>query len=219
MKKKLFGTILAAALIVTQAVTAFAAGESKGGAMSVVGASAGKYDLVEISASSMPDLAAAAPDVVAKIEAVNSGAQTLQSIADLAPGLTDSLNGKTMLTRFFDLTPVNGGVQTADGKYQVVLSVPGLSAGVTEVGLLHYSTARSTWEIVTPDSVDYTNKELTAVFQDLSPVAVIAKTSGGANASVGTSPKTGTTYGWIAWLGAAVVLGATGSVVYRKARQ
>ena len=72
MKKKLFGTILAAALIVSQAVTAFAAGESKEGGMSLVGDSIGWYELVEATADSLPDLAASAPEVMAKIEAVNS---------------------------------------------------------------------------------------------------------------------------------------------------
>lgn len=218
MKKKLFGTILAAALIVSQAVTALAAGESKEGGMSLVGDSAGKYELVEATADSLPDLAASAPEVMAKIEAVNSGAETLQSVADLAPELADDLAGKVMLTKFFDLIPINGGVQTEDGKYRVNLSVPALSGNVSEVGLLHYSTSRNVWEIVEPEAVDYTNKEVTVVFEDLSPVAVIGKVSGGADASVGTSPKTGMTYGWAAWLGAAVVLGVTGTAVYRKAR-
>src|SRR5699024_11965877 len=39
------------------------------------------------TADSLPDLAASAPEVMAKIEAVNSGAETLQSVADLAPEL------------------------------------------------------------------------------------------------------------------------------------
>ena len=212
MKKKLFGTILAAALIVSQAVTAFAAGESKEGGMSLVGDSAGKYELVEATADSLPDLAASAPEVMAKIEAVNSGAETLQSVAD-------DLAGKVMLTKFFDLIPINGGVQTEDGKYRVNLSVPALSGNVSEVGLLHYSTSRNVWEIVEPEAVDYTNKEVTVIFEDLSPVAVIGKVSGGADASVGTSPKTGTTYSWAAWFGAAVVLGVTGTAVYRKTRR
>lgn len=219
MKKKLFGTILAAALIVSQAMTAFAAGESKSGEMSLVGDSVGRYELAEATAESLPDLAASAPEVMAKIEAVNSGAETLQSVADLAPELADELAGKVMLTKFFDLIPINGGVQIEGGKYQVNLSVPALSENVSEVRLLHYSTSRSVWEIVEPENVDYTNKEVTVIFEDLSPVAVIGKVSGGADASVGTSPKTGMTYGWTVWLGAAVVLGVTGIVVYRKARQ
>ena len=94
MKKRLFGTILAAALIVSQAVAVFAAGESKTGEMTLVGDSVGWYELKEASADVLPDLAASAPEVMAKIEAVNSGAETLQSVADLAPELADDLEGK-----------------------------------------------------------------------------------------------------------------------------
>lgn len=218
MKKRLFGTILAAALIVSQAMTAFAAGGSKSGEMALVGDSIGWYELREATEENLPELAESAPDVMEKIKNVNSGAETLQSVADLAPDLADDLAGKVMLTKFYDLIPINGGVQTEDGKYRVNLSVPALSGNVSEVGLLHYSTSRNVWEIVEPEAVDYTNKEVTVVFEDLSPVAVIGKVSGGADASVGTSPKTGTTYSWAAWLGAAVVLGVTGTAVYRKAR-
>ena len=55
MKKKLFGTILAAALIVSQAVTAFAAGESKEGGMSLVGDSIGWYELREATEENLPE--------------------------------------------------------------------------------------------------------------------------------------------------------------------
>ena len=218
MRKKLFGTILAAALIVTQAVSVFAAG-SKTGEMAIAGDSIGWYELREATEENLPDLAASDPEVMEKINAVNSGAETLQSIADLAPDLAGQLEGKVLLTRFYNLIPINGGVPTEDGEYLVHLSVPALSGNVSEVGLIHYSTSRNVWEIVEPENVDYTNKEVTVIFEDLSPVAVIGKVSGGADVSVGTSPKTGMASVWVAWLGAAAVLGVTGTVIYRKARQ
>lgn len=212
MKKKVFGTLLAAALIVTQAISVFAVG-SRNGEMTVTGGSTGRYQLSEVSESNLSDTA-----VLTKIRDINSGAATLQSIGDLAPELSAQLADKSMLTDFYELTPINGGVQTADGKYQVELSVPSLSSSVSDVGLLHYSTDRTTWEIVTPTNVDYTNKVVSATFDDLSPVAVIGKVSG-TGASVGTSPKTGMTFGWAGLLGVAVVLGAAGTVVYKKTRQ
>ncbi len=212
MKKKVFGTLLAAALIVTQAISVFAVG-SRNGEMALTGGAASSYQLSEVSESNLSD-----PTVLTKIREVNSGAATLQSIGDLAPALSAQLADKSLLTDIYELTPINGGVQTADGKYQVELSVPSLSSNVTDVALLHYSTGRSTWEIITPSNVDYTNKVVSATFEDLSPVAVIGKVSG-TGASVGTSPKTGMTFGWMGLLGAAVVLGATGTVVYKKTRQ
>lgn len=212
MKKKVFGTLLAAALIVTQAISVFAVG-SRNGEMAVAGDSTGRYQLIEVSESNLSDAT-----VLTRIRDINSGAATLQSIGELAPALSAQLAGMSLLTDIYDLTPINGGVRTADGKYQVELSVPSLSGSVTDVGLLHYSTDRTTWEIVTPTGVDYTNKVVSATFDDLSPVAVIGKVSG-TGASVGTSPKTGMTFGWAGLLGAAVVLGVTGTVVYKKTRQ
>lgn len=220
MKKRLFGTFLAAALILTQAVTAFAAG-SRTADVALTGDSASYYEVTEgteevFRANGVTDEA-----VLAKIMAVNAGTETLQSIADLAPELADELAGKDMLTPFFDLVPINGGIKTDDGKYLVTLSVPTLTEGMTDVKLLHYSTVRSLWEIVDPTNVDYAAQTITAEFEDLSPVAVIANTDNAAAAdtATGTSPQTGMSLSWMVWLGAAVVLAAAGAVTYRKARK
>lgn len=218
MKKKIFGTILAAVLILAQTATVFAAGSKIGEAV-LAGDSAGNYEMTEITEESFPELAESAPDVLTKILAVNAGEETLQSIADLAPDLEEALAGKDLLTRIFDLSPVGEGVLTDDGKYLVTLSVPTLTEEMTEVQILHYSTQRSVWELITPSEVDYTNKEITAQFEDLSPVAVIANTgSADADNAVGTSPKTGMTSSWMLWIGAAVILGAVSVIAYRKER-
>ena len=218
MKKRLFGTLLAAALIVSQAMSVFAA-DSKVGEASVARDSVGKYEIDAISGEdALPDVTDEA--VVAKILAVNSGEETLQSVAELAPELAAELAEKEMLTPFFDLTPINGGVLTADGKYVVTLSVSTLTKAMTDVRLLHYSTAREEWEIVEPTEVDYDNKEITAEFEDLSPVAVIAKVNdAAADNTVGTSPKTGAVSGWMIWMGAAIVLITAGAVTYRRSRR
>lgn len=218
MKKRLFGTILAVALIVSQAVTIFAAG-SKIGEVSLTGDSVGWYELTMIEdKADMPDVT---DDAVAdKILDVNEGRATLQSIAELASELRAQLEGKDMLSRFFDLIPINGGRPVEGGKYLVTLSVSTLTSSVSNVKLLHYSTGRSAWEIVEPREVDYDNKEITVVFEDLSPVAIIADTSeAAADNTVGTSPKTGTESGWLLWLGAAVVLATAGTMAYKKARR
>ena len=196
MKKRLFGTLLAAALIVSQAMSVFAA-DSKVGEASVAGDSVGKYEIDAIS-----------------------GEDALPDVTDLAPDLAAELAEKEMLTPFFDLTPINGGVLTADGKYVVTLSVSTLTKAMTDVRLLHYSTAREEWEIVEPTEVDYDNKEITAEFEDLSPVAVIAKVNdAAADNTVGTSPKTGAVSGWMIWMGAAIVLITAGAVTYRRSRR
>lgn len=219
MKKRLFATILAATLIVAQAATVFAAGSKEGGA-GLAGDSVGKYEITaELTAQNFPELAASAPEVMAKIEAVNNGEETLQSVADLAPELKPELEGKVMLTKFFDLAPIGDGVKTEDGKYLVSLTVSSLTEQMSEVKLLHYSTVRNVWEIVAPTNVDYTNKEITAAFEDLSPVAVIAKVNATSDSSIGTSPKTGMTSIWMLWMGAALILASGSVLAYRQVRK
>lgn len=221
MKKKIFGTILAAALVVTQAVTVFAAG-SRIAEATLAGDSVGYYEITAITEDNPCGLDESASDVLDLILAINEGTEELQAIGDQASDLVDSLADKELLTPIFDLVSIiNGGVTTDDGNYLVTLSVPTLTSDVSDVGLLHYSTERSVWEIVTPTDVDYSNKEITAEFEDLSPVAVIAKVdaSSAADTSVGTSPKTGVVSGWMGWLGAAVVLGAVSVTAVRKSRR
>ena len=215
MKKRLFGTFLAAALVLTQAVTAFAAG-SKTADVAVAGDSVGYYQVSEASEAVFKQNGVTDDAVLELIMAVNAGSKTLQD-TDLADMLAD----KEMITPFFDLIPINGGIQTDDGKYLVTLSVPTLTEGMTDVMLIHYSTVRSVWEIVEPTNVDYASHEITAEFEDLSPVAVIANTDNAAAAdtATGTSPQTGMSSSWMVWLGAAVVLAAAGAVTYRKARK
>lgn len=219
MKKRLFGTFLAAALILTQAVTAFAAG-SKTADVALSGDSASYYEVTEASEEVFKESGVTDEAVLSKIMAVNAGTETLQSVGELAPELETDLADKTMITPFFDLIPINGGIQE-DGMYLVTLSVPTLTEGMTDVRLLHYSTVRSLWEIVEPEDVDYAAQTITAKFEDLSPVAVIANTDNAAAAdtATGTSPQTGMSYGWMVWLGAAVVLAAAGAVTYRRARK
>ena len=121
---------------------------------------------------------------------------------------------------FMDVTPINGGVQLADGRYQVTLSVPALTKGMTDVKVLHFSTARNVWEVITPSNVDLNNKELTFEVQDLSPIAIIAKVdaSQAVTNTTGTSPKTGVdSTNTVPFAGAAVVLlGAAAVVAFRK---
>lgn len=219
MKKRLFGAFLAAALVLTQAVTVFAAG-SKTADVALPGDSASYYEVAEGTEEVFRESGVTDEAVLDKIMAVNAGSATLQSVAELAPELEADLADKDMLTPFFDLVPINGGLQE-NGMYRVTLSVPTLTEGMADVKLLHYSTVRSLWEIVEPTDVDYAAQTITAEFEDLSPVAVIANTDNAAAAdtATGTSPQTGMSSSWLVWLGAAVVLAAAGAVTYRKVRK
>ena len=219
MKKRLFGTLLAAALVVTQVVSVFAAG-SKTTQATPAGESVGKYEMTEGTAENFSEVKEQA--VLDKILAVNNGTATLESIAEQAEAIKDELTGKVLVTKFFDLVPINGGVKTEDGKYKVTFTVPNLTEALQDVKVLHYSTQRAVWEVITPDNVNYSTKEITAQFEDLSPVAVIGKNPGAGtstDSTTGTSPKTGVASDWILYAGASVVLLGAAVVVLGRNRK
>ena len=244
MRKRILGTILSAALVVTSAVSVFAAG-SRTTQVTLVGESAASYQVSEGTAENFATAQEAAPKVVEKILQVNEGTLTLPTlvqqlkeiVANTTEGQTElnmteeevdalaqEVEGKSMVTQFFDLIPINGGVQTEDGKYIATISVPSLTEAMTNVKLLHFSTERLVWEIIEPNDVNYTNKQITAEFQDLSPVAVIAdidesKAAGTDTTGTGVAPKTGVDSTWGVYAaGAVVLLGTAGAmfVIGRK---
>lgn len=127
-----------------------------------------------------------------------------------------------MATKFQDLQLKEGEVpKNANGMYEPTITVPNLTEAMQDVKILHYSTARSVWEIITPKNVDYSAKTITAEFQDLSPIAVLYKADASASATTtdsatGTSPSTGAASNWGMFAGAAVILCGAAAVTYRK---
>ena len=222
MKKRILGTLLAAALVVTQAVSVFAAG-SKTTQATPAGESAGKYEMIEGTEENFKEVAEKAPEVAAKIEAINEGTATLESIAEQAEQLKEELTGKTLVTKFFDVKPVDGGVKAEDGKYIVTFHVPNLTEALQDVKVLHYSTERAVWEVIKPENVDYAKKEITAKFEDLSPVAIIGKNTGAGSSttdsSASTSPKTGVGSDWGIYVSASVLLLGAAVVVLGRNRR
>ena len=222
MKKRILGTLLAAALVVTQAVSVFAAG-SKTTQATPAGESVGKYEMIEGTEENFKEVAEKAPEVAAKIEAINEGTATLESIAEQAEQLKEELTGKTLVTKFFDVKPVDGGVKAEDGKYIVTFHVPNLTEALQDVKVLHYSTERAVWEVINPENVDYAKKEITAKFEDLSPVAIIGKNTGEGSSttdsSASTSPKTGVGSDWGIYVSASVLLLGAAVVVLGRNRR
>lgn len=214
MKKKLIGLAMLVTLAAMQVMGVSAAG-SKTTGMAVTGDSKGSYAFEDMSAAT-----GLSADVADLISQINAGTKTLDDLGKAAPEITSDLEGKSLITSFEDLVAQNGA-PTTDVK-GVKISVPALTSGMSDVAVVHYSTARSTWEVITPDSVDLENKEVTASFKDLSPVAVIAKVdaSKAADNATGTAPKTGVeaNNSWMAWGCAAVVLMAAAVLTFKKKR-
>lgn len=216
MKKKLISLAMLVTVFAMQVVGVSAASKTTG--MAATGAAQGKYD---VEAMSQSELAKVKDQATADlIKDINAGTKTLDDLAKAESSIAADLAGESLITAFMDVTPINGGVQLADGRYQVTLSVPALAKGMTDVKVLHYSTKRNVWEVITPSNVDLDNKELTFEVEDLSPVAIIAKVnaSQAVTNTTGTSPKTGVeSTNTVPFVGAAVVLlGAAAVVAFRK---
>lgn len=228
MKKKLLGSVLAVAVLAVSSLGAFAAG-SKTADVTPVGDNSGNYVVTQYEEEKMAELEAEAPDVAELVRQSNDDEITTEdvitrvlemveaSIPEELETFRQELEGKTMLTQFVDLDTVGDVVLNEDGMYETTLSVPTLTEAATNVRILHYSTVRSLWEIVIPSDVNYEDKEITAAFEDLSPIVVLADVDETADVAEGTSPKTGVTFDWGLYMAGAVVLfGAAGAVYSRK---
>ena len=234
MKKRILAAAMAAVLTVGSAAGVMADG-SRSKNVTLSGEDSGKYVLTQTieETEAYKTLKAEEPETAAVIDEVNAGTKTMETFAEeltaLAEETTDetakaaleevvkAVENRDFVTGFFDLHPEGDVEKNENGKYEVTLSVPALTENTTDVAVLHYSTARKIWEVIEPKKVDKENKTVTAEFEDLSPVAVIAKegtfdalTSGGAQ---GTSPKTEGVSEWMLWAGAAVLFLMTGSVL------
>lgn len=229
MRKKLFGMVLAATLVVAQTVSVFAAG-SKTANMTLAPESSADYILTEAieEAPAFDELKTKSPEVAELIQSVNEGKTTMaefaESIRENAADVADKLAGKAFITQFYDLIAEDGVEKTEDGMYRVTLYVPAITANTEEIAVLHYSTVRELWEIIDPLSVDKDAKTITVEFEDLTPIAVIAKegtfsAEDVGNQSQGTSPKTGGSMSGAVWMGGAVVLLGMAAVVFTRKKE
>ena len=218
MKKKLISLAMLVTVFAMQVVGVSAA--SKTATMAVVGNSKGYYEVDSMDQEELDTVAAADKTTADLIKDINAGTKTLEDLAKAESSIASEIEGKSLVTAFMDLRKIGDVSKTADGKYQVTLSVPALTKGMTDVKVLHFSTERNVWEVITPSNVDLNNKELTFEVQDLSPIAIIAKVdaSQAVTNTTGTSPKTGVdSTNTVPFAGAAVVLlGAAAVVAFRK---
>ena len=218
MKKKLIGLAMLVTVFAMQVVGVSAA--SKTTTMAVVGNSKGYYEVDAMDQEELDTVAAADKTTADLIKDINAGTKTLEDLAKAESSIASELEGKSLVTAFMDLRKIGDVSKTADGKYQVTLSVPALTKGMTDVKVLHFSTERKVWEVIAPSNVDLDNKEITFELQDLSPIAIIAKVdaSQAVTNTTGTSPKTGVdSTNTVPFAGAAVVLlGAAAVVAFRK---
>lgn len=136
------------------------------------------------------ELVESAPEVVSILDKVNDGTMEMKDVTaeltKMAEALTDEtakaaleevitkLENKDFVTGFVDLTADATAEKNENGKYEVTIDVPSMTDEVTGYDVLHYSVERSVWELIEPSETDADAKTITAEFEDLSPVAVVA---------------------------------------------
>lgn len=191
LRKRIMVCTLAAAMLLGSAAGVYAEG-SRTNDLTVTDVSAQEYQITgKIGESdSYKELKEKEPDIVEIIDQVNDGTMEMSDfitkLTEKSDALTDetakqdlekvieALRTKDFVTGFVDLIALEAAEKNAEGMYEVTISVPSLTDQLRNVQILHYSTERSLWEIVDPTEIDTEEKTVTAEFEDLSPIAVIA---------------------------------------------
>ena len=213
MKKKVFAGLLMAVMVLTS-VMGVSAANSTDANIKVEDTQSGHYEVVT-GADEFKELKTENADVYNAVVGFNAGTVKVEKMLESAPAVLKAIEGKAIIGDVFELVDVNGGKVNADGKHEITLSVPGLTT--KEVVVIHYSYVKKAWESVTVKSVDLDKKTVTAVFDDLSPVAIYAKPASGGAA--GTSPSTeGVSSAWMLYAAMALIVLGSGVVVYQKKR-
>lgn len=188
LRKCLMVCALAAVMTVGSASVASAAGSRT---MNVTVQAEGISVAAKIEESeAYKQLKESAPEVVSILDKVNDGTMEMKDVTaeltKMAEGLTDEtakaaleevitkLENKDFVTGFVDLTADATAEKNENGKYEVTIDVPSMTDEATGYDVLHYSVERSVWELIEPSETDAEAKTITAEFEDLSPVAVVA---------------------------------------------
>lgn len=212
MKKRVFAGIMTAVLLLASAMGVSAAGSRTDDVTTKGTASEGAY-VVQDEQNEFATIKNEDASTYALIAGYNAGTKTeAELLASASADVKKALEGKTMITKIFDLDYIGTETKTS---HEVTLLVTTLTSSQKNLVVLHYSEVNDKWEVIEPTKVDYDKKEVTVKFNDLSPVAVYADTTTGG--SQGTSPSTvGTSSTWMLWMAVAFVAIGAGVVVSQK---
>lgn len=153
------------------------------------------------------------------IEQLNAGTPLTEAFSGetvaLPEGVEIDLSEFSLLTKLQDLQAFDADGNRLEENVTISWEVPNLTSELGEVYVLHYSTkADKGWEVIKPDEVNYDTKMITTTFEDLSPVAVIYKSTENVPAE---NPNTSTSTNAGLYLGVgAVALVAIGLIVFKK---
>lgn len=191
--KKLLTGIAAAVLVMGSALTVSAEPSAEAGP-SIGGESEGLYVILpdgeaffELEGSEIYDQIRAFNEKYFENAVTDTDIEAL--LKDY-PDVLKAVKGKKLVTRIFDLHPVNGGNKDVHGVHKVAsIIIPELQGYKSGAVFLHYDEIGQKWEIITPDSVDYATGGISGEFEHLSPFAVLANvdTAGGNQGGTGNN--------------------------------
>lgn len=196
MKRKLKGLLLGVAMMAAGSMAVMAAPSiSKNGTVSqdfTINGEAGDTDKYKATFEVELETTVKSEEVLNLIEKINAQPELVEQVlkdANVSPEDEGIMERLQLLTEIQDLSIVDPATGVPiEGLTNVTLTweVPNLTSSMENIRVLHYSTVRSVWEILTPEQVDYENKAITQTFEDLSPVAVLYTLDDGADTSPGT---------------------------------
>ena len=194
LKKRIMACVVAAAVVVTSAVTAMAAGsidkngKADGYKVEVVKEETPVYQEIQKTYEILPPAILAVNEGKYKmkdfIADMNKEAAQNTKLTEAAKEnltqIAEKLEGTEFVTAFYSLTEdENSDVEiekTEDGKYKVTLTVENLTKDLTGLKVLAYNSVKGEWEIIEipADAIDLEHHTVTITLEDISLFSIIA---------------------------------------------
>lgn len=193
LRKRIMACVVAAAVVVTSAVTAMAAGsidkngKADGYKVEVVKEDTPVYQEIKKTYEILPPAILAVnkgtykmKDFIADMsKEVAQNANLTEAAKENLKQIAEKLEGTEFVTAFYSLTEdenSNVKIEKEDGKYKVTLTVENLTKDLTGLKVLAYNSVKGEWEIVEipADAIDLENHTVTITLEDISLFSIIA---------------------------------------------
>lgn len=194
LKKRIMACVVAAAVVVSSAVTAMAAGsidktgKADGYKIEVVNKDTAVYQEISKTYSILPPAVVAVNEGTYKMkDFISAAKEEAAENANLTPEakenleqIADKLEGTEFVTAFYSLTEDENFdatiEKTEDGKYKVTLTVQNLTKDLTGLKVLAYNAKTGEWEIIEipAEDIDLENHTVTITLEDISLFAIIS---------------------------------------------
>lgn len=193
LTKKIMACVVAAAVVVSSAMTVMAAGSisknatAKGYKVEAVNENTAVYQEVvktyEFLAPAVVDVNKGNYKMKDFIEAakkeVSEGTKLTDAAKENLTQIADKLEGTEFVTAFYSLTEdadSDATIEKDGDKYKVTLTVENLTKDLTGLKVLAYNAAKGEWEIVEipADAIDLEHHTITITLEDISLFSIIS---------------------------------------------